>query len=66
MAQKVIRSFFEVIRKVKGDQQVVTYSLVHLDGILEDSRVRSRHFLNVMSDFKNSVPLIKHLTNFIT
>ena len=36
-----------------------------MDGILVESRFCVKHLLNVMSDFKNSMPLIKHLTNFI-
>jgi hypothetical protein len=43
----------------------VSYALAHLDGILEDSRVRVQHFIAVMNDFKNPDDLIKVLNNFI-
>jgi len=43
----VIRGFFEIIEKVKSDDMLIQYALAHLDGILEDSRERIHHFLDV-------------------
>lgn len=44
---------------------MISYSLAHLDGILEDSRARVHHFINVMNDFKNPENLINILNSFI-
>ena len=64
-AQMVIRAFFEIIKKVRSDNQVLSYALAHLDGILEDSRSRVHHFINLMNDFKQPENLINILNSFI-
>jgi len=64
-AQSIIRSFFDVIKNIKSDAQLVAYCLAHLDGILEDRRVRIAHFIAVQNDFKNPENLIKTLDTFI-
>lgn len=46
-AQGVIRGFFDIINNVKSDNELIGYSLAHLDGILEDSRTRIHHFIAV-------------------
>ena len=61
----MIRAFFEIIKKVRSDNQLLSYALAHLDGILEDSRARVSHFINVMNDFKNPDNLITVLNSFI-
>jgi len=64
-AQKIIKSFFEIIKNFKRDNEVICYSLAHLDGILEDSRNRVKHFLDIMTDFKNPADIIKDLNSFL-
>jgi len=39
-AEEYIRLFFEIIKKVKGDAKLITFALMLIDGILEDSRAR--------------------------
>jgi hypothetical protein len=60
-----VRGFFEVIKKVRSDNELVSYALAHLDGILEDQRVRVHHFIAVQNDFKNPENLINILNTFI-
>lgn len=63
----VIRGFFEILSdNVLRDNSLIFYALCHLDGILEDSRVRVKYYVDIMNDFKNAVDLIKILVNFIT
>jgi hypothetical protein len=36
----MIRLFFEIVKKVKGDPKLVTMALLLIDGVLEDKRTR--------------------------
>lgn len=64
-AQATLRAFFEVIKKVRSDDDLVKYALAYLDGILEDHRARVSHFIAVMNDFKSPENLIAVLNSFI-
>ena len=61
----MLRGMFEIIQKVKGDQGLVLYCLAHLDGILEDDRERTEHFTSLAHDYKNAMPVIKVLNQYI-
>ena len=62
----VIRAFAEVLKDPSSkDNELIFYSLAHLDGILEDSRTRVKYFIELMNDFKNKLDLIKILIAFI-
>ena len=61
----MLRGLFEIIQKVKGDTFLVLYCLAHLDGILEDDRERTEHFVSLSQDYKNPMPVIKVLNEFI-
>lgn len=39
-AEEYIRLFFEIVKKVNGDEKLVTYALCLIDGILEEKRSR--------------------------
>jgi hypothetical protein len=54
-----------VIANVKSDNELIGYSLAHLDGILEDSRTRIQHFIAVQNDFKKPENLIEILNSFL-
>lgn len=64
-AQMVIRGFFDVIQNVKAEEMLIQYCLAHLDGILEDSRDRIKHFIDVQNHFKTPLNLISILNSFI-
>lgn len=64
-AQMVIRGFFDVIQNVKAMDMLIQYCLAHLDGILEDSRDRIHHFIDVQNHFKTPLNLISILNSFI-
>lgn len=64
-AHLVIRGFFDVIQNVKSDEILIQYCLAHLDGILEDSRDRVQHFIDVQNHFKDPMNLIQILNSFI-
>ena len=63
--KQMLRGLFEVVQKVKGDQFLVLYCLAHLDGILEDDRERAEHFITLSQDYKNPMPVIKVLNDYI-
>ena len=63
----VIRAFFEIISdSVLRDNELILYSLAHLDGILEDNRARVKFYVELMNEFKNPLDMIKILDNFIS
>ena len=64
-AEMIIRGMFQIIESCKGDQNVTSYLLALLDGILEDKRSRINLYSNVMSDFKDPVNCIKIINSFI-
>jgi V-type H+-transporting ATPase subunit H len=61
----LIRAFFQIISDNSRDQDLIFYSLIHLDGILEDKRSRVKYFVEVMNDFKNKVDLPGILVSFM-
>lgn len=44
---------------------LIQFCLAHLDGILEDSRDRIHHFIDVQNHFKDPMNLIQILNSFI-
>ena len=50
---------------VLRDNELINFCLSYLDGILEDSRVRVKFFLEIMNAFKDKMDLIAILFNFI-
>tara|TARA_B110000914_G_C15084030_1_gene274239 strand:+ start:73 stop:222 length:150 start_codon:yes stop_codon:yes gene_type:complete len=42
----------EIVQKNNGNPNLQYICLVHLDGILEDSRSRIKYFVDVMESFK--------------
>jgi hypothetical protein len=66
-AIKVVRGLFEVLQdNVLRDRTLINYTLFTLDGMLEDNRERVRLMVDgIMNDFKDSLDLIKILTNLI-
>jgi len=64
----VIRGLFEVLQdyNVIKDTLLINYTLFTLDGMLEDKRERVKLMVEgIMNDFKDSLDLIKILTNLI-
>jgi|APSaa5957512535_1039671.scaffolds.fasta_scaffold62529_1 hypothetical protein len=55
----------EIIQKVNGNPNLQFICLVHLDGILEDSRMRIKTFVDIMNGFKDQMNIIGILDNFI-
>ena len=64
-ATNILRVFFTIIEKVKGDNDLVLYALSHLNGILEDSRNRIHLYLKVLDDINKPMNLLRILFNFI-
>lgn len=65
VAKQVLFGFFDIINNVKSDPNLVFYSLVQLDGILEDDRQRVEHFIALGKDYKAPQQVIKILTKYI-
>ena len=62
----MIRAFAEVLKDtLSRDNELIFYSLAHLDGILEDNRSRVKYFIELMNDFKSKLDLVKILIAFI-
>lgn len=47
-----MRLLFEIIKKVKNDSKIVTYSLLMIDGILEDKRSRIEILTHIQKTHK--------------
>lgn len=61
----LIRAFFQIIKDNSSNNELVFYSLVHLDGILEDRRSRVKYYIEIMNDFKNKLDLCGILISFL-
>lgn len=59
--------FFEIIKKVKGEQKLITFALLLIDGILEDDRSRIKHLVAIQRSHKKEKKedLIGILTSFL-
>ena len=44
--------FFEIVKKVKGEPKLVTFALMLIDGILEDSRGRIQYLVGIQRSHK--------------
>jgi len=44
--------FFEIVKKVKGEPKLVTFALMLIDGILEDSRTRIQYLVGIQRSHK--------------
>ena len=66
--EEYIRLFFEIVKKVKGDPKLVTFSLLLIDGILEDNRSRINYLLAIQRSHKKDKKedLIDVLQSFLT
>lgn len=64
-AKSILYGFFDIIQNLKSDLALVFYCLAHLDGILEDDRERVEHFTNLSKDYKQPMPVIKILNQYI-
>lgn len=65
LASDVIRGLVEIVQKVNGNPTLQYICLVHLDGILEDSRLRIKNFVDIMNGFKDQMNIIQILDSFI-
>lgn len=65
MAKAILYGFFDIIQGVKGDANLVFFCLVNLNGILEDDRERVHHFNTLLDDYKQPMPVIRILYNYI-
>ncbi len=66
-AEEYIRLFFEIVKKVKGNQNLITFALLMIDGILEDNRSRIQHLVGIQRSHKKEKKedLINILTSFL-
>ena len=46
-AEEYLRLFFEIIKKIKGEPKLITYTLMLIDGILEDNRNRIQYLVSI-------------------
>lgn len=62
-----MRLFFEIVRKVKGNEQLVTLALLLIDGILEDNRSRIQFLVGIQKSHNKDrkIDLIELLNSFI-
>ena len=63
----LIRLFFEIVKKVKGDQKLVTLALLLIDGILEEKRSRISALIAIQKTHKKDKKedLISILLSFL-
>lgn len=47
-----MRLFFEIIKKIKGEPNLITFTLLLIDGILEDNRNRIQYLISIQRSHK--------------
>lgn len=65
-SQQYIRILFEIIDKVHGDEKLITFALLYIEGMLEENRTRIENFISIQNSFneKRKKDLIGILLNF--
>lgn len=66
-AEDYIRMFFEIVKKVGGDNNLVTYALLLIDGLLEEKRTRIEHLIAIQASQRKdkALDLIGILNSFL-
>jgi len=66
-SQQYIRILFEIINKVHGDEKLITFALLYIDGMLEENRNRIDNFIAIQNSFnpQRKKDLIGILLNFL-
>jgi V-type H+-transporting ATPase subunit H len=66
-SQQYIRILFEIINKVHGDEKLITFALLYIDGMLEENRNRIENFIAIQKSFNPNTKkdLIGILLNFL-
>lgn len=61
-----MRALFEVIDKVRGHDDITTFALLYVDGLLEDNRERILNLVSIQHNIKgNSMDLVHILLQFL-
>lgn len=66
-AEDYIRMFFEIVKKVQSDRNMVTYALLLIDGLLEEKRTRIEHLIAIQASHKKDkqLDIIAILNSFL-
>lgn len=66
-SEDYIKILFEIINKVHGDEKLITFALLYIDGMLEENRNRIENFIAIQNSFKakRKKDLIGILLNFL-
>lgn len=66
-AEPIIKILFGIINKIHGDEKLITWALLYIDGMLEENRERIENIVAIQNSFKESRKLdcISILHNFL-
>jgi V-type H+-transporting ATPase subunit H len=66
-SQQYIRVLFEVVKNVHGDEKLITWALLYLDGLIEENRNRIENLVAIQNSFNPARKLdcIGILLNFL-
>lgn len=66
-SQQYIRILFDIIEKVHGDEKLITFALLYIDGMLEENKNRIDNFISIQNSFnaQRKKDLISILLNFL-
>lgn len=65
-SEPFLRALFEVIDKIRGHDDITTFALLYVDGLLEDNRERILNLVSIQHNIKgNSMDLVHILLQFL-
>lgn len=66
-SEQFIRTLFEIINKIHGDEKLITWALLYIDGMLEENRNRITNIAAIQNSFKEArkMDCISILLNFL-
>lgn len=66
-SENIIKTLFEVVKNVHGDEKLITWALLYIDGMLEENRNRIDNIVAIQNSFNQARKLdcIGILLNFL-
>lgn len=66
-SEQYIKVLFEIVKNIHGDEKLITFALLYIDGMLEENRNRIENFVAIQNSFnpQRKMDLIGILMNFL-
>lgn len=67
ISEQYIKTLFEIVKNVHGDEKLITWSLLYIDGMLEENRNRIHNLVAIQNSYNagRKMDLIGILLNFL-